>query len=277
MVTYQEINQTPYYQQSSLYKGTVCHHRYFPKIHYFKYHLVYFYLNLDDLENWDFKCSHFLFSKFKWRPYRYRREDYHRPEISNLKKAVLKSIKEGSGVNYTDDVNIFILTQPRVLGFSFNPVSFYYLYEKKLLKCILAEINNTPWNERYHYIIHQETKPYNDKNNNNEIELEKSFSKNFHVSPFMSMKQIYSWCFKIKNNDLSIDMFNHENHQQIFRAGMKLKHRPLNSKEIFLSLLTLPFSSLKAFIAIYWHALLLKFKGVPYNEHPQYKSLNHAS
>jgi hypothetical protein len=47
-----------------------------------------------------------------------------------------------------------LLTQPRSWGLAFNPVSFFYCFEADgQLAAILCEVTNTPWRERYHYVL----------------------------------------------------------------------------------------------------------------------------
>ncbi len=69
---------------------------------------------------------------------------------------------------------VMLLTQLRYFGFHFNPVNFYYCYdEADTLRWVLAEVRNTPWNERHYYAVDgQQARP-----------LEKAF----HVSPFNPM------------------------------------------------------------------------------------------
>jgi len=78
---------------------------------------------------------------------------------------------------------IRLLTAPRLLGYGFNPVSFYYCYDAAglELEAIVAEINNTPWGERHCYVLpagHNEGTPAKQRFR---------FGKDFHVSPFLPM------------------------------------------------------------------------------------------
>ena len=48
-----------------------------------------------------------------------------------------------------------LLTTPRTLGRSFNPVSFYYCFDPagETVLAIVAEVTNTPWGERHAYVM----------------------------------------------------------------------------------------------------------------------------
>lgn len=97
---------------------------------------------------------------------------------------------------------ICILTGLRALGIGFEPVSFYYIFDKsgKEVRWIVAEVNNSPWFEQHCYVLPLQ----NNNNNTSPTENEEGLSlldyggygKGFHVSPFMDIKSIsYTWKF----------------------------------------------------------------------------------
>jgi uncharacterized protein len=60
----------------------------------------------------------------------------------------------GIALGRTPQGAIRVLTQPRSWGLSFNPVSFFYCFEADgTLAAVLCEVTNTPWRERYHYVL----------------------------------------------------------------------------------------------------------------------------
>ena len=81
---------------------------------------------------------------------------------------------------------VLVLTQPRVLGYVFNPVSFYYCHDVAgALHSIVAEITNTPWKERHSYVL-----PVAGADRHGAA-LRWDFRKAFHVSPFMDVSGTY--------------------------------------------------------------------------------------
>ena len=106
---------------------------------------------------------------------------------------------------------MYLVTAPRFLGYSFNPVSFWYFYSKdKVLKAMILEVNNT-FDERRMYLLKGEIKTpglpppverqilessRNDALPSTQTEGTAKFSdnwaKDFHVSPFSSRKGSYS-------------------------------------------------------------------------------------
>ena len=117
----------------------------------------------------------------------------------------------------------------------------------------MAEINNTPWNERHAYLIY----PYEEKQAT-------TFEKDFHVSPFMSMDQSYEWQFSKPENELKVHMKNFESSKLMFFAHLNLKREELTSSSMFKVLFLYPFITFKVIALIYLHAAFLKLKGIPF-------------
>jgi uncharacterized protein len=251
---------------SSLYSGLVWHERRSPVHHAFIYRMMMVALDLDEVERGE--PFGWLFSKKAWRPYRYDRKDLHRPEVPCLKEAVVQTVCEKTDLQIEALDKVLVLTQPRTFGHCFNPVSFYYVYASNggELKAVLAEINNTPWNERYSYVV--------------EVSPEKEvhdFEKSFHVSPFMPMDQNYRWSFSRPEKELKVQMENHDPQEgHLFDAGMALSQEELTSGNLLKTLFLFPFNTLKTLVAIYWHALRLRIKGAKYYTHSAPSEVSHA-
>ena len=116
----------------------------------------------------------------------------------------LKAYLHTQGVTDRDYAFAYLVTAPRFLGYSFNPVSFWYLYDSDTkLKYMVLEVNNT-FDERRLYLlkgvkgddatIDEETDMPSDgtKNGSKQLVFTDSWTKDFHVSPFNSRKGSYS-------------------------------------------------------------------------------------
>jgi DUF1365 family protein len=136
---------------SAIYHGNLRHRRFHPKAHEFSYHSTLFYVDLDELpdlftgaRNWS--CNGKTLGKFQ-------RADYLGDVQSSLKDAVRAEVTRQLGT--CPEGPIRMLTNLRMWGLCFNPVTLYYLFDNNAEKpaVILAQVNNTPWNERHSYVI----------------------------------------------------------------------------------------------------------------------------
>lgn len=256
---------------SRIYEGWVRHRRFEPKPHDFRYKTLYMWLNLQEIETL-FSLSP-LWSIEKPNLVSFQRRDYL-PDYSDLSldKAIRKKIKFHSGNDFNGE--LYMLAHLRYWNICFNPVVFYYGYHHGQLQYILADINNTPWDEHHSYLLQTEYAPEatNDQpviaEHNSATNCQFNFNKSFHVSPFMPMDIQYRWHFH--EHDLSRVV-----HMNLVKNSAKLFDATLNLSEIAItkSLLNrLPFvygaTTLKVLTGIYWQALSLWLKKTPVYDHP---------
>ncbi|MFI3222631.1 MAG: DUF1365 family protein, partial [Methylococcaceae bacterium] len=131
---------------SRLYQGWIRHRRYLPKKHSFKYPLFMSWLDLAELTEVMAISPYWSLNRFNL--VSFYRTDYLGDAGQDLSDTVSQLIKEHTGANFKG--RICLLSHLRFLGFCFNPVSFYFCYAdgSDTPRFILADINNTPWNER---------------------------------------------------------------------------------------------------------------------------------
>ena len=138
---------------SALYSGWIGHRRFAPKPHAFSYQIGLLYLDLDE-QDAVLGLSP-LAGKSRFAPFSFRETDYLKTFTATgmrLIDAVRQQVS--SALGYAPQGPICVLTQARSWGLSFNPVSFFYCYEADgKLAALLCEVTNTPWRERYHYVL----------------------------------------------------------------------------------------------------------------------------
>jgi len=133
------------------------------------------------------------------------------------------------------------------------------------VEMIMAEVTNTPWNERHCYFI-------KDKKHKN---FNQSLKKEFHVSPFWDMKHDYEWYFSAPKDSINVNMINYKNQKKVFDATLTLKDRSaLSFNNLLLHSLKFPFITLMVFFRIHFQALKLWIKGATFYDHPKYKENN---
>lgn len=257
--------------QSSIYKGKVRHRRFFPKNHEFTYPLYMMGINVDDvLSNKLTSVSRlFAFNKFSWLSF--NSNDYLRQKQSDdmdLKQTVWKTVAEMKTIDFdeTEQGEILFLGQCRCLGLYFSPINLFYCYDNNVAcRFILAEVSNTPWNQKHYYLLEN----INDKSITHE--------KNFHVSPFMRMDVDYKWVIKPPSENLSVHIesisknieHSHLADNKLFDATMNLKRMDFTANNIRATLLRQPMMTLLIVIHIYWQALRLFLKKVPFVPYPK--------
>jgi len=168
--------------------------------------------------------------------------------------------------------NIIGLIVCRNVGVYFSPVNFYIGFDSEQTPThLLAEVSNTPWDKRHYYgflLEGAETKFCHDKN--------------FHVSPFNPIDQLYRWQVSIKPQqskaskahdktnqndgfDIRIAINISDKRGEVLKTGIKMSGEPMTHESIKQSLKQNPLMNFTSLSRIYWHAFkLYALKKVPY-------------
>lgn len=245
---------------SCIYKGRVAHVRHLPFTHSFSYSIFMLYLDLSELPS--LFDDRWFWSVDKRNIATFRRSDYLGDPAVSLDTAVREKVRETQGT--LPDGPIRMLTHLRYFGHCFNPVSFYYCFDRagEKVETIVAEVTNTPWRESHAYVLGEE-KDLRDKE-------EKHFqlSKDFHVSPFIDMNQDYDWLISEPGDTNHIRMLNTQNGKPFFEADLQLNREEISGLSLAKLLLLRPPMTMKVVSAIYWQALKLRLKGAHFYTHP---------
>jgi len=260
---------------SRLYEGWVRHRRYSPTEHRFTYPLFMLYLDLDEIDRVFATSPFWSTERFNWASF--RRADYFDPTIGDLKQAVISNVCEHSDLTAEQIHSVRVLTHVRYLGYVFNPVSVYYLFDRNDdLLAIMPEITNTPWKERHAYVLmaqkqqaepspnHIRHEPHRSHRHYREYRLGKAF----HVSPFLPMDMEYRWVFGLPEPTLRIHLENHKDQQQVFDATLVMKAAPIAAATMRRALIRFPAMTVKVATGIHWQAFRLWLKKVPFLPHP---------
>lgn len=160
--------------------------------------------------------------------------------------------------------NIILVTMPRVLGYVFNPISFYFcLDENNNLIAVLCEVHNTFGEQHSYLCAHSDHAPISA---DSWLEAEKIF----HVSPFLNRCGRYKFRFDMNSDKLAvwIDYYDQENKKQLITSVMGT-FAPLTSQRLKKAFWCHPLVTLKAIMLIHWQALKLLIKGIPYISKPK--------
>jgi DUF1365 family protein len=119
---------------------------------------------------------------------------------------------------------------------------------------MLAEVSNTPWNQRHYYAV-----PAGKHWENN---------KAFHVSPFNPIDQKYVWKLRPVDKTAFVHLETHREGRE-FDATLAMKKNPFTSYELAKLIVKTPVMTVKVVFSIYWQALKLWIKGAPFYGHPE--------
>jgi len=236
--------------ESAIYEGKVLHARHRPTQHKFSYDITLFWLKLSELEQLNASLPQFSIGRKNW--LEFRRKDYLGHADTPLDKAVLQRMSELQGNSLDGDV--FFLGQMRSLGFYFSPVNFYFLRQLDgSFTHMLAEVSNTPWNERHHYLV--------------DLKTQSDTEKAFFVSPFNPMSMTYKWRIARPGENTFTLTLSCWQAQKEFSASLSLSKVPLNSSTLKRVIWSTPSMTIKSVLGIYWQALKLWMKKTPIYKH----------
>lgn len=234
---------------SGLYVGETYHERFVPKSHKFTYQIMMFWLDLAEVEQLNDSLTLFSNTKFNW--IQYKRSDYLKNKTANLQDEALEKMSSLAGETLTGKV--FLLSPLRILGMYFSPVNFYYLQNPQgEFTHLLAEVSNTPWNERHCYLV--------------DLKTQNETDKAFHVSPYNPIDMKYKWRIKQPNEKLNLVLECHKKDKH-FTAAIALNRISLSNRTLKKTLLQFPHMTIKTLFGIYWQAIKLFIKKVPIYNH----------
>lgn len=240
-----------------LFFGKVMHGRLFPKHNYFTYGIYYLALPLSKIKTVPIPYNSFA-------PLSFYDRDHGNCDGSNLEawaRDILKSydIKEANG-------EITLICMPRILGYVFNPVSFWLCHDKQgNVRAVLCEVHNT-FGERHTYLCAHEDHRAIESNN-----ILKG-KKLFHVSPLLKREGYYTFRFDTKDNKFGvwIDFFDGAGKKQLVTSLIGT-FEPMNTKTLRKAFWRYPLVTFKAITLIHWQALKLLIKGIKYISRPEQK------
>ena len=235
--------------RSAIYTGTLLHARRSPTRHVFRYPVAYWLFDLDELPELDRKLR--LFS-YNTRNVVTLYDHDHFDGTTSLKQAV----RELAGDPSIE--RVLMLTQPRVLGYVFNPVSFYWCYrDDGTLVCVVSELNNT-FGERLPEVLRGP-------------ELRYEHRKRLHVSPFFGLDHSYEYAFSQPGDELWARIHVRDDAgARPLTAVLHGRRRELTNRSLAALLLRYPLQPLQVIALIHFEALRLWLKRVPFHHKPAF-------
>lgn len=239
---------------SSLYTLKVRHQRLSPKQHRFEYNIFMFLLDLDELNSFN---NLFRLCKVNRNGiYSFQNEDHLEPSPVSVRDKISSFLIE-NGISEEFIGKILLLTNLRVFGYVFNPVSIYFVHNLEGIPlCAVAEVGNT-FLERKQYFL-----PVS--HDNGKICFSGFAPKNFYVSPFSRVDDYFDFKVFYPDDHFEMSIDTNSGSSKVLLSNLAGDRRPLNDSELLRQSMLHPLMTLHIILAIHWHALLLFFKRIPH-------------
>ena len=255
-----------------LIRGQVMHERMRPAHHRFVYPVFCLRINLSRLE--EASAGNAWFGVNRRRLMSLRTRDYGPRDGSSLDLWMRKVLRDAG---LPDDGEIWLQTFPRLFGYAFNPVSFWYCHDSSgALRSVLAEVNNT-FGETHRYLLAAE----NFQAINAETRL--ICAKSMHVSPFCEVRGAYRFRFRDSDNSVMVAIDYDDNADSasinpdadngmdpLIYTAISGKREVLNAASTRRALLAQPLMTFGIIAKIHWQAWKLWRKRVPFFRQPYY-------
>ena len=243
---------------AALYFGDVMHARLKPIGHRFSYRVMSLLIDLDRLEAADRQSP--LFGVNRRALYSFSEADHGERDGSRLRLHAQRRAAE-RGIDLTGG-RVLLLCYPRLLGFTFNPLSVYFCYGADgRLALLIYEVRNT-FGDIHAYAL--AVKP-------DEISaagVRQTHDKQFYVSPFIEMAMRYHFRVSPPGSCVKLRILETDREGPLLAATFNGRRRGLTTWALLRSLFALPLVTVKIVAAIHWQALRLWLKGARLQPRP---------
>jgi len=255
---------------SGIYECTVMHARLRPKAHRFAYGIFLLALDLDELDALDRQLR--LFSRNRRNLYSFRDGDYlptgeprHNPSVADARSPHVpapQSLKQrvvahlaAHGIDLTGG-RVMLVTLPRIAGYLFNPVSFYFCSDRTGTPvAALAEVTNT-FREIKSYTLGPDSRQSGG--------FACRVPKHFYVSPFSDVDVAFDFTLRDPGDRLSIKIDDYAGGERTLTSTLSGARRPLTDARLAWLTFRYPLLTVRVIGLIHWHAFRLWLKQVPW-------------
>ena len=241
----------------SVIDAVVVHRRLRPRENAFRYRVAYLGLGLEALDH----------AAGRWlkvdRPdlISFRRADHGARDGGDLGPWLRRLLAE-HGLADTCDGASTLMTMPRMLGYVFNPVSFWFCRDRSgALRAVLCEVNNT-FGESHCYLVHHpDARPL-------KPDEWLDGRKVFHVSPFLPVEGGYRFRFRLDEKTAHVDVNYHDADGLMLATSVSGRRELLTDRAMLSRFLGNPTMTLGVIARIHWQALQLWRKRVKFYRKP---------
>ncbi len=239
-----------------LFHGTVMHHRLRPARNGFVYPVFFISVPLTRIES----IATRWFSLNRWNVFSLRYADYGARDGSDP-LAWVHEVLESNGLGCADG-EVWLQTFPRILGYVFNPVSFFFCHDRHgALRAVICEVSNT-FGERHHYLIaHPDVRPIGPED-------VLSARKAFHVSPFARVEGGYRFRFRTGGAHSVVRIEYFDSAGDLLHTSISGRAAPFSARALAEVFFRYPWMTLGVIVRIHYQALRLWLKRTPFHSKP---------
>lgn len=240
---------------NGLLLSQVAHARLFPKRHAFRYNVYYLTFRLSEMK----KLKTKLLSLARFNLFSFYERDYGIGEFCGESWA-RKTLADW---NITKaDGEIVLMTMPRIFGYGFNPVSFWFCLDLGgALRAVISEVRNT-FGERHAYLS------YHDDQHIITSDDTLTAKKVFHVSPYFLIEGYYTFRFHYSEEKIAVWIDFYKEQTKMLTTSVIGTRSMLTDKTLLSAFLHCPLLTFKVITLIHYHALRLTIKGIRYHVKP---------
>jgi DUF1365 family protein len=241
---------------AQLFFGGVTHARLRPRRHDFRYRVFFVRLRLEAIE----QAGGPLFSVNRWNLFSFHYRD-HGARDGSPPGPWIRRLLAVEGVPEADG-EVWLQTFPRVLGYVFNPVSFWLCMDREgALRAVVSEVSNT-FGERHCYLlVHPDRRPIRDAD-------VLTAHKVLHVSPFCEVIGNYAFRFRIAGSPSQIGIDYDNGEGKLLVTSVWGRPAPMTTGNLARAFVFYPWMTIGIIAGIHWQALKLWIKGVPWFSKP---------
>ncbi|MCI3208095.1 MULTISPECIES: DUF1365 domain-containing protein [Pandoraea] len=234
-----------------LLRGHVMHERLHPVGHAFVYPMFQVACDLDQTET----SRTAWFAWDRWRALSLKSSDYGPHDGSALLPWIRARLAE-AGI--PADGTIWLQTVPRMAGYAFNPVSFWYCHDREgQLRALYADVRNT-FGQHHGYLLG--TEDHGPIRGDTRLVCRKAF----HVSPFCDVEGQYEFRIRREGTLWSVTIDYRVGDAIRLRTAIAMQAEPFTGKRVMRAVIAQPLNAINVVLRIHWQALRLWCKGVPF-------------
>lgn len=237
---------------SCLYECTVMHHRLEPVSNRFVYKLFMFYLDLDEID--ELASRLLFFSRNRFNLFSFRDDD-HFPGHTGPVQGRVRTYLSERGMD-TSRKRITLLTNVSTLGYTFNPVSFFYVFDDQSAPIgAIAEVGNT---------FHEMKMFFMDRGTWSGREFRLQATKFFYVSPFAELDSQFDFQLAVPAHRLKVHIDDYRQGRRFLMSSLSGVRVPLTDTNLARYAVRFPLITLGVIGRIHWQALKLFLKKAPF-------------